>query len=987
MISVLRHSCARAALMSAATFAMAGPALAQDEAAQAGVEDAVERDTIVITGSFIRGTPEDAALPVDVFSSEDLAQSGTTSPLEFIKELPSVGAVLGDTNQFSTTSQGFQGSGSINLRGLGFTRTLVLLNGKRTIQSPGDGFSDTNLIPLFALDRVEILKDGAAATYGSDAIAGVANFVTRQNFEGLELQGDWTFIDGSDGNYRISALYGGQFGDLNILAGAGWQHRSELATTERDFTIRSLGENPSAYSALATPGLYAVTYLGAEGLDTRVVPEAGCADVGGTQTGAICRFSFIPFDNIVEDEDRYQAFIQADVDLSDSTRFHAEALYAKTDLESLNYSPSFPPTQGPRGSGFQGAFTTSPNNPFVADFLDQNGLPQSGGTAGTLVAVTNLFYRPLGWLGNPLDPERGSGRGIAKNEGWRMTGGFELDVSEKLTANLNATYWRSERLFTVPDIVGTRFQNALNGLGGADCNPATGTPGAGGCSYFNPFISAGPRNPAQNLDNPLYIPGNENSEDLLNFLIQQNGSFQTEEQYILDAVIAGETGLELGGGALAFAVGAQYRENEYTLRSNNAISDLDQNPCFIEGDRSCVGTSTDGVGPFIFLGGTRDTKLDQSVYAVFAEVNAPLLDNLEVSGAIRYEDYGGSIGSTINPKGSFRYEPLEWLTLRGSVGTTFRGPLASDVTPNGVTTLAGLDAAGGNFKSVDIFGNPNDLQPETAFTYNIGAILNHSGFTFSVDYWSFDFKDRITTTPAQAIASEVANGQTSGALPVNCSSPLANLVTFSGDTCVQGTTNGIDIARIRTDIVNGPDVKISGIDFALDYTFDLGPGTFSAGGNATWNREYEFDAFELQGVTVQEAYDAVGFANHFRDPQAVPEWRINAYVNYNVAGLNLRYTMNYIDSVFDDRCIDVDPCAVDPLGNPVNFGRTSGSFTQHNLNAIYDFSLASIDLQLQGSVSNIFDTDPADARLPISFNPFVGNALGRTYRLGLKANF
>ena len=115
-------------------------AFAQAEAEQAGAE---ETETIVVTGSLIRGTPEDAALPVDVFTSDDLRQQGVDSPLEFIKDLPSVGAVLGDSNQFSTAAQGFQGVGSINLRGLGATRTLVLMNGKRTILTPGAGFVDT----------------------------------------------------------------------------------------------------------------------------------------------------------------------------------------------------------------------------------------------------------------------------------------------------------------------------------------------------------------------------------------------------------------------------------------------------------------------------------------------------------------------------------------------------------------------------------------------------------------------------------------------------------------------------------------------------------------------------------------------------------------------------------------------------------------------------------------------------------------------------
>ena len=213
----LRHSCALGALATAALSAT--PALAQAEVETAGAATQNE-NRIVVTGSYIRGTPEDAALPVDVFTADDLAEQGVDSPLEFIKELPSVGASLGDTNQFSTDAQGFQGVGSLNLRGLGPQRTLVLLNGKRTILSPGAGFVDTQLMPLFALERIELLKDGAGSTYGSDAIAGVANFITRSTFTGLEVQGDYNFIDGSDDNYSLSALAGSSWATRAISSSA-----------------------------------------------------------------------------------------------------------------------------------------------------------------------------------------------------------------------------------------------------------------------------------------------------------------------------------------------------------------------------------------------------------------------------------------------------------------------------------------------------------------------------------------------------------------------------------------------------------------------------------------------------------------------------------------------------------------------------------------------------------------------------------------------
>jgi outer membrane receptor for ferrienterochelin and colicin len=162
----LRHSCALGALATAALSAT--PALAQAEVETAGAATQNE-NRIVVTGSYIRGTPEDAALPVDVFTADDLAEQGVDSPLEFIKELPSVGASLGDTNQFSTDAQGFQGVGSLNLRGLGPQRTLVLLNGKRTILSPGAGFVDTQLMPLVAFGTPDAERRRCRGSIGQGA--------------------------------------------------------------------------------------------------------------------------------------------------------------------------------------------------------------------------------------------------------------------------------------------------------------------------------------------------------------------------------------------------------------------------------------------------------------------------------------------------------------------------------------------------------------------------------------------------------------------------------------------------------------------------------------------------------------------------------------------------------------------------------------------------------------------------------------------------
>ena len=198
-----------------------GLALGAASSASAQATEPTQVDTVIITGSLIAGTPEDAALPVDVIGAEELAKQGSPTTVELLKGLSVSNGVLGDTNQFDARAQGSEGSGSVNLRGLGPTRTLVLLNGRRMPINPfalaGSGAVDTNIIPSAAIGRVEVLKDGAAATYGSDAIAGVVNFITRTNFEGLEVSASYKLVDGSDGDFTTSMTYGWQGDRSNVL--------------------------------------------------------------------------------------------------------------------------------------------------------------------------------------------------------------------------------------------------------------------------------------------------------------------------------------------------------------------------------------------------------------------------------------------------------------------------------------------------------------------------------------------------------------------------------------------------------------------------------------------------------------------------------------------------------------------------------------------------------------------------------------------------
>jgi iron complex outermembrane receptor protein len=322
------------------------------------------------------------------------------------------------------------------------------------------------------------------------------------------------------------------------------------------------------------------------------------------------------------------------------------------------------------------------------------------------------------------------------------------------------------------------------------------------------------------------------------------------------------------------------------------------------------------------------------------------------------------------------------LVLRGSVGTTFSAPLASQVSTNSVTSLAGLAAANGNFKAVDIAGNPTTLGPETAFTYNIGAVLNFGGFNFSVDYWSFNFEDEITTTDGQAIATAVA---AAGGL-ADCSSPFAGLITFDGGACVQGVTRGTNISRVLTQWVNGPKTKTTGLDFEASYTTDIGNGVYSIGVNASHVLTYDVGAFNLNGTLLRDGFSAVGAANLDRNPGTVSPWRANAFINYNIGGLNLRYGAKYVAGVRDERCDGLAFCATTNFGG-TNFGRNISSYTQHDLHVAYDLPIQAVDAQLQFSVENFTDEDAPDARTQLGYNPCVGNPLGRIFRIGAKVGF
>jgi iron complex outermembrane receptor protein len=538
------------------------------------------------------------------------------------------------------------------------------------------------------------------------------------------------------------------------------------------------------------------------------------------------------------------------------------------------------------------------------------------------------------------------------------------------------TYMRNYGHTQTPDISVTRLQLAMRGLGGPGCDPATGTPGVGQCGWYNPFSNANPSNPSLGLTNPFYVASTANDDRELYEWIRGGDSLIGEtysELVVADLVFNGELPIELGGGAIGWAAGGQFRWDRSQF-NRNPEADIATTPCvddrpFGDGLPLCNG----GTGPWTFYGATEEYDIDREVYAAFAEVRAPILENLEVTGAIRYEYYGGNFGSTTNPKISARWQVTDWLALRGSAGTTFRAPPQTSLTPGSARTLAqfNLPGVGSLYRPVDVANNPN-LEPETANTYNAGVILEGGGFRATVDYFRFDFKDELTTETAASVVSTMFPSTNPSTWQCDVAAFRARF-TFAddGDPATPLCTPA-NLLGVQTNQINGPDVKTSGIDFAVSNIWDhlFWETDLQLGLEGTYTLEYKRGPLvTLDGFTIAGALDRAGLSELLSAFYSYPKLRASAYANFNRSGHNLRWTTR-----FKEGTINIVGASV--LG-------TEDEIT-HDI--VYTGQLP-WDTTLTLSVFNIFDEDPPFTRSQYNYDYTNASFLGRVIQLGVKKRF
>ena len=472
------------------------------------------------TGSRI-ARQVDSPSPLSAYEGEDLLDAG----LKDIRDLVGVLSInSGSENNADNLTQNFTvGTANMNLRGLGVASTLVLLNGRRQVLSSvqtddGSSFVDlAALVPMLAIERVEILKDGATAIYGSEAVAGVANFITRQGFEGIEVQAEYRsrVSEGSQDDLVLDAVIGGSAGVADFLLAGSYLDRSSLVLIEVDW-LRP------ATSGFGNPGSFNVPSLG------RTVADPQCERYAGllqelTNGGTICRFDYGPQITAIPNEQRTQAWGRVDLDLDETTGAWAEFGYARNDI-SRDVSPSFPVLNTP---------LVPANNP--------------GNTFGEAVFFQG---RPFGF-GHP--PEIN----YYQHDTVRLALGVDGHFSDRTDWNVSLVHAVNDALLNPRDVIAANFQAALQGFGGGGCDTSPTAPepavaGEGGCLFFNPFSS-----------NFAATPGNvlHNSSELRDFII---GDYFGDGESTLTALEANYTGF-LPGYRAGFAVGAQYRDQSLTF--------------------------------------------------------------------------------------------------------------------------------------------------------------------------------------------------------------------------------------------------------------------------------------------------------------------------------------------------------------------------------------------------------------------------------------
>jgi outer membrane receptor protein involved in Fe transport len=823
----------------AAGSAVAQTALAQEEQASEPAVDEGEQ-TVVVTGTRIRRVDAETASPVFVIDKEAIAQSGVRTIGDLVQQIPSISGAA--TNP-QVNNGGGNGDSNIELRGLDPARTLVLLNGRRVgILGQDTGAVDVNIIPLNLIERVDVLKEGAGAVYGSDAIAGVVNFITKQDFEGFEGNVQFGETDRSDGKNQKYDLTFGLNGDKgNLVVGGSFDHQDSVSAGARKFSryatyfygsVFNGGSSRNVTGRIDLPSTLPASmqqYAGCEsGSITRQEGASGASPddyrcfISSGQVNDF--YNFQPVNLLMTPQDRGTLFLLGHYDINDKVSFFSEVLYNRTH------------------SGFQIAslpFTSRSDNVVISGESMYNpfGVDFGGITTGN----PNAQWRMVALGGRRNEVTTNSARVVTGLRGnlfssdWQWEGSAQMG---RMDQNIVTRGYLYQSL--LEQAFGPSFEDPITGA------PTCGTPGnvIEGCTPVDIF----------NLDAP-------GQADALKTISADSNSEWVYKSRGVSLSTNGDL-FQLPAGAMQAAVGFEYQKLEGDFDTDFLTTS--EAPLFL----TCQLASETC---------TADSKGHYNVKEGYAEVHVPVLKDmpaiqaLDLTAGIRYSDYS-LFGNTTNSMFKLEYRPIKDALFRASFsevfrvptiynlyqGTTHDAPVFQDpcngLTPALVAANPNLTAACPGVALDGSYGADNGqveavrvgtstLKPETGHVWTYGVVYDPSwlsGLSLNLDFWRYKLDGLITRVDAQFTSDQCV----ATADPFFC-----GLITryTSGDGAGQ-------VLVAQEPWLNLGTLKTNGVDFGIKYTLR---NTVSGSWRFSLDTTYT-DAYKNKASPISETVDYAG---------------------------------------------------------------------------------------------------------------------------------
>ena len=926
---------------------VSAPAFAQDTSAQ-------KLERVEITGSAIRRIEGETALPVQVVTKEDIVKTGATTAAELLDK---ISANNGQGYNFSlalgdAARPGFSG---VSLRGLGSNLTLVLLNGRRLAVYAFDGGGvDVNGISLNAIERVEILKDGASALYGTDAVGGVVNFITRKDYKGIELTAGMQMPEASGGkSTNFSATFG--FGDLgknrfNLFGNVNYDKQDPIAASQRQYAKTAYlpfapggpGNDPAAFNRLSSnafpaniltpagafvnPTAPKYTYTGPTIVTDPVkgIYAPGClppASYGTTSNDSRCRYDYASTIDILPPSEKYGAFLKGTFQLNADNQLYAEAGYQH---QKLKFVVSGDPTS--EATTFNGDPVLYPAG---GKYYPGNGIvPAIPGV--TLTGDLNLYWRTLDLGGRTNETTTENTRFLLGATG--TIAGWDYDTgiaqAESKATDAYTSGWISES-----KILRT-----------------------GGLTPKQPGYSAAVQTIDPNI-NPFGKQDAAGMAALKAAEVNQEVRWGKSTRTTFDAKASREIG-QWAAGPLALAVGVEASRQKYNDRID---------PLFSSGD--LVGSGGD-------LQTTEGSRTQQSV---FGELAVPILKTLTATLQARYDHYS-DFGNTTNPKVALRWQPTSQLLVRASANRGFRAPSLFELNnPNTQTNSGGnyndplydritLDASGNsincdvnfnpkycNYQAKVIQGGNKDLQPEKSNQVSLGFVVEPSrDLSVSVDYFNIGMKDQIGIILGDTKYQDYID---------NFNNKTGTSTSQFASDVIIGPDGFVD--RILSTYQNVGNQRIAGFDMSVKALLArTSAGVFGFNFDGTYIAK-DVTKLDIPG----SSWDSISGAFSIFGP--IVQFKHRSEVNWSLSGWRASLAYNWQSSYKDD-----------------SFDRTVGNYETWDLAASYS---GIKNLTIRAGVRNLLDRDPPYSRsnqyFQVGYDPTYADVRGRTYTLSATYQF